>query len=234
MIKLIASDMDGTLLDSKKRFPSGFFEAIEKLRDKVFEEGISDADKAFEALKEILLEMRYSYNHDLEKCNLQRQENFKSFLGYIFYNCTEMCDLADAYEKIQIILKLIDVMRDDTTDIDAWLPMRADFHMRLAGIYFGMKQHDFGYAELEKAIDLYVKYADLPADTILNYNCSLLNMLTENKLSAPEDDTKDKGEYVCWWAYHTLNNNDRLFGNVQGEKRYKEQIEKLVPYLPKK
>lgn len=34
MIKLIASDMDGTLLDSKKRFPSGFFEAIEQLREK--------------------------------------------------------------------------------------------------------------------------------------------------------------------------------------------------------
>ena len=32
-------------------------EIIEKLRDKVFEEGISDADEAFEALKEILLEM---------------------------------------------------------------------------------------------------------------------------------------------------------------------------------
>jgi len=31
MIKLIACDMDGTLLDSKKRFSAGFFEAIEKL-----------------------------------------------------------------------------------------------------------------------------------------------------------------------------------------------------------
>ena len=31
MIRLIASDMDGTLLDSKKRLPEGFFEAIEAL-----------------------------------------------------------------------------------------------------------------------------------------------------------------------------------------------------------
>ena len=109
--------------------------------------------------------------------------------------------------------------------------MRADFHLRLAGINFGMKQHDSGYAELEEAINLYVKYAALPTDTILTYNCPLVNKLTENKLSAPEDETKDKGEYVCWWAYHILNRNDGLFGNVQGEKRYKEQIERLVPYL---
>jgi len=187
----------------------------------------------WKSCKEILLETRYSYHNDLEKCNLQRQENFKSFLGYIFYNCTGMGDLADASERFQLILKLIDVMRDTSTDVDAWLPMRADFHLRLAGINFGMKQHDSGYAELEKAINLYVKYADLPMDTILAYNCPLLNMLTENKLSTPEDDTKDKGEYVCWWAYHTLTGNDGLFGNVQGEKRYKEQIEKLVPCLPK-
>ena len=31
MIKLIASDMDGTLLDSQKRFPEGFFDAIRTL-----------------------------------------------------------------------------------------------------------------------------------------------------------------------------------------------------------
>ena len=188
---------------------------------------------SWKSCKEILLETRYSYHNDLEKCNLQRQENFKSFLDYIFCNCTGMCDLSDASERFHMILKLIDVMRDTSTDIDAWLPMRADFHLRLAGINFGMKQHDSGYSELEKAIDLYVKYADLPADIILTYNCHLMNKLIENKLSAPEDDMKDKGEYVCWWAYQTLTRNDGLFSSVQSEKRYKEQIEKLVPYLLK-
>ena len=34
MIKLIASDMDGTLLDSKKRLPVGFFDTIMKLKEK--------------------------------------------------------------------------------------------------------------------------------------------------------------------------------------------------------
>lgn len=187
---------------------------------------------SWKCCKEILLETRYSYHNNLEKCNLQRQENFKSFLGYVFCNCTGLYDLKDAAARFQMVLKLIDVMRDTSTELDAWLPMRADFHLRTAGTYFGMEQHDRGYAELEKAVDLYVKYAALPIDTILYYNCPLMNILTENKLSEPEDDTKDKGEYVCWWAYQTLTKNDSLFSNVHGEARYKEQIERLIPYLP--
>ena len=34
MIKLIASDMDGTLLDDKKRLPNDFFEVIDRLHDR--------------------------------------------------------------------------------------------------------------------------------------------------------------------------------------------------------
>ncbi len=188
---------------------------------------------SWKSCKEVLLETRYSYHNNLEKCNLQRQQNFRDFLGYIFYNCTGLYNLEDAATRFQLVLKLIDNMRDTATDIDAWLPVRADFYLRIAGTYFGMKKHDAGYTELEKAIDLYVKYAELPADTILSYNCLFMNMLTENKLSAPEDDTKDKGEYVCWWAYHDLTKRDSLFSGMQDETRFNEQIERLVPYLPK-
>ena len=187
---------------------------------------------SWKSCKEILLETRYTYHNNPEKCNLQRQENFRHFLGYIIYNCTEMRDSKDAAIRFGIVLKLIDFMRDTSTDIDAWLTTRADFHLRLAGIHFRNAQNDIGYTELEKAIDLYVKYAELPVDVILPYNCLFMDMLSENKHSTPEDDTKDKGEYVCWWAYHTLTQNDGLFSNVQEESRYKKQIERLSSYLP--
>ena len=187
----------------------------------------------WKSCKEILLETRYSYHNDLEKCNLQRQENFKSFLEYIFYNCAGLHDLDEAAAKFRMILTLIEDMRDTSTEVDAWLPMRADFHLRLAGTYLGREQYDIGFAELEKAVDLYVQYAELPTDTVLSYNCPVLNMLTENKHSAPEDDTEDKGEYVCWWAYHALTKSDGLFSCVQNETRYKEQIARLIPCLPK-
>lgn len=36
--------------------------------------------------REVLLEDRYNYRNEVEKCNLQRQQNFLSYLKYIFYN----------------------------------------------------------------------------------------------------------------------------------------------------
>lgn len=186
----------------------------------------------WKSCKEILLETRYSYHNDLEKCRLQRQENFVSFLGYIFYNCIGRDNLEDAVSSFKMILKIIDVMRNSADDIDAWITIRADFHLRLAGVYFTLAKYEEGYFELEKAIDLYVKYAKLPIDTILSYNCPALNVLTANKLSKTEDDTNDNGEYVCYWAYTDLLNSNS-FNRVKSDERFKNQIERLLPYLPK-
>lgn len=187
---------------------------------------------SWKSCREVLLETRYGYHRNVEKYNLLRQENFLSFIGYIFYNCNEWNNHNVGAENYKMILSLIDIMRDPDHDIDAWLVMRADFHVRLAGEYFAQEENDLGYNELEKAIDLYVQYAELPLDTILSYNCSALNLLTENKFCKPEDDTKDKGEYVCWGAYDTLQNPGGLFRKVWNEERYRKQIERLIPYLP--
>ncbi len=185
----------------------------------------------WKSCKEILLESRYLYHRNMEKYNLLRQENFLSFIGYIFYNCNEWNNHDIAADNYKMILSLIDVMRDPHNDIDAWIVMRADFHLRLAGEYFAQGEKGLGYIELEKAVSLYVKYAELPSDTILSYNCSALNLLSENKLSKPEDDTKDKGEYVCLGVYHNLKNPNGLFCSVWNEERYKMQMDRLIPYL---
>ena len=186
----------------------------------------------WKSCKEILLETRYSYHNDLEKCRLQRQENFVSFLGYIFYNCIGRDNLEDAADSFKMALKIIDIMRNPIDDIDAWITIRADLHLRLSGVNFTQGNCEEGYIELEKAIDLYVKYAKLPIDTILSYNCPALNVLTVNKLSKPEDDTNDNGEYVCYCAYNDLLNSNS-FNRVQSDERFKNQIERLLPYLPK-
>lgn len=187
---------------------------------------------SWKSSKEILLETRYRYHNNKEKCDVQRQENFLSFLGYIFYNCVGS-EFQGAVDGFKMVLDLINVMRDPSDDIDAWITMRADFHLRLAGVYFIQENRENGYTELEKAIDLYVKYAKLPIDTILTYRCPVLCTLTRNKLSEEDDDTKDNGEYVCWRAYHDLTNPHGCFYDVQDEARFREQIERLVPYLPK-
>ena len=189
-----------------------------------------DMTPSWKACKEVLLASRYSYRKNIEKCELQSQENLISFIKYIFYNCINPSDQNETAVRFRLILKMIDIMRDTSTDVDAWLPTRAEFHLRLAGCYFFTDQYDTGYTELEKAMDLYVKYAELPIDTILSYNNPLMNMLTEDKLSKPEDDTNDKGEYVCYMAENFT--KTRLFDSVRNEERYKEQIERLKPYLP--
>ena len=187
---------------------------------------------SWKSCKEILLESRYAYHRDMEKYRLSRQENFITLIGYLFYNCNEWVDHNIAIDNYKMILSLIDVMREPNTDIDAWIVMRAHFHARLAGEHFALMENDLGFIEFEKAIDLYVKYAELPIDISLTYNCSALNLLTENKLSKPEDDTNDKGEYECFWAYYDFMNPEGLFVNVWNDDRFKLQIERLKPYLP--
>ena len=187
---------------------------------------------SWKSCKEILLESRYGYHRNMEKYRLSRQENFITLIGYLFYNCNEWVDHNIAADNYKMILSLIDVMRDTNTDIDAWIVMRAHFHARLAGEHFALMENNLGFIELEKAIDLYVKYAELPVDISLTYNCSALNLLTENKLSKPEDDTNDKGEYECFCAYYDFQNPGGLFVNVWNDDRFKMQIERLKPYLP--
>lgn len=187
----------------------------------------------WKSCKEILLETRYYYHQNAEKHKLQRQQNFISFIGYIFYNCCEWDDPDIAAANYKMILSVIDVMRNPHNDIDAWIVMRADFHLKLAEVYFTKNEFGLGYAELEKAIDLYVKYAELPSDTILTYNCPILNALSENKTCDPENDIKDKGEYVCYWAHYDLLNSDS-FKHVQNEDRFKKSLNRLVAFLSKR
>lgn len=186
--------------------------------------------------RNIMLEERFEYRGETEKCNLQKQENFLTYLGYAFYNCVSECDdQIKSIERYQLILNLIDTMRDTSTDIDAWIEMRADFLLRISAAHFSAKQNEKGYESLKKAIDLYVKYAELPIDIELSYNCTILDLLSENKKSAPEDDTENKGEYVCWWAYHHLTDSDgwQCFDYVRNEERFKSLTDRLIKFLPK-
>ena len=185
----------------------------------------------WKSCREVLLESRYEYRNDTERHCLQMQENFLSFMGYVFYNCIEREHPHQTVEGYMLILKLIDKMRDPSTDVDAWMCMRADFYMRIAEAYFKQEQHEEGYSALARAIDLYVIYGKLPIETILSYNCPALNLLTENKLSEPEDDTSDKGEYVCWWAYQKLTNVNSPFASLHEDHRFKELVGRLMPYL---
>ena len=193
-----------------------------------------DKVPCWKSCRETLLETRYKYHNDIEKYNIQQQENLLHFLGYSFYNnCIYENSPKDTIETLTTVLKLIDDMRDTTKEYDAWMTVRADMLLRISGVYISSGDMESGYTSLEEAIDLYEKYAELPIETELSYNCVLFNMLIENKKSNPEDDTNDKGEYVCYWAYQTLMNPHGCFALVHGEKRFEAMASRLLPFLPK-
>lgn len=194
----------------------------------------------WESSREVLLEDRYDYRNEVEKCNLQRQENFLTYLKYVFYNCIGKRD-NERYknpeanvEGYRMVLHMIDAMRDTSTDIDAWLELRAFFGLRIAAGCFGAGWNEEGYEALEKAVDLYVKFAELPDDTELSFNCPTLDLLTVHKLRDIEYGTH--GMTIRWGAYRALTEPDgwEWFNGVREEARYQAQVERLVPYLPKK
>ncbi len=97
-------------------------------------------------------------------------------------------------------------------------------YLRLAGGEFGSGHIEEGYAALEKAVDLYIAYEELPSGTKLKYNCSALDMLTV-------EIDKDYGD-ACANALHMLT-NWAWFKKVRDEERFASQTERLKAHLGK-
>jgi len=190
-----------------------------------------DKVPCWKSCREILLETRYKYNNDIEKYSIQQQENILSFFGYTFYNCINENNSKEAIDGYTLILKIIDIMRDTNEEIDAWLTKRADILLRISGLYFIEGYKDKGYEALEHSIDSYTKYAELPIEAKLSYNCVLFNKLYEDKKCADEDDTNDKGEYACYWAYQALIKDNGCFSSVHGDEKFKSFVDKLGRYI---
>ncbi len=191
-----------------------------------------DKVPCWKSCREILMETRYKYHNDIGKLNLQRQKNLRTFLEYSFYNCISEDNSNETAEGLNIVLSIINNLRNTSTDYDAWITTRANILLRISGLYFTQGDTEKGYTVLEQAVDLYEKYAKLPLETELSYNSVLLNLLSENKKCDPGDDTKDKGEYVCFWAYQALTKQDGCFSCVRKDERFKNMTKRLIPYLP--
>lgn len=80
-------------------------------------------------------------------------------------------------EGQQVILSILDVLRDPAIEIDAWLETRAFAYLRLAGGCFGAGEIEDGFTALETSLQLYKKLLTLPDDTVLTYNSPVLDTL---------------------------------------------------------
>lgn len=131
-----------------------------------------------------IMATRYDYRNEIEKYNEQIQRNIVDELVTIFGS--DFCKrdaktYRNAKSRVQgqeIILKIMDVMRNPSEEIDAWLIERAWAYLRLAAGLVGTGETEKGFEALEKSVDLYIKYWNIPTGTELKYNCPSLDLIS--------------------------------------------------------
>ncbi len=140
------------------------------------------SDRFYTSLPSIITS-RYEYRNEIEKYNEQIQWNIVDGLIDIFSR--DFCKRdAKTYKNAKsraegqkIILKIIDALRDPSEEIDAWIAERAWAYLRLAGGLVGSGEIEEGFKALEKSIDLYIKYWNIPTGTELKFNCPTLDLI---------------------------------------------------------
>ncbi len=170
---------------------------------------------------------RYEYQGQTDAFNKKAQENLIEGLTKIFLKGFKKKNDAEYNKAANLaILGMIDSMRDTSTDIDAWMRHRAFVKFRLASAEFGLGNTEEGYTELEEAVELLVKIAELPNGTELKYNTPLLNLIKRDKewLISPVPDMVAQiliGPYGPWENFRAVSNSDRYKAAV-------ERVTKLI------
>ncbi len=165
---------------------------------------------------------RYDYRGEIDKYNEAIQTDIVFSLTQIFADdfCKRDAQTGkNAQSRVdgqKIILKTMDVFRNPDVDIDAWIETRMFAYLRLAAGHFGAGNIDEGYIALQKAVDLYICYDELPDDVKLRYNCPSLDMLIVNK--SKNNKCEEASTCLQNWGW---------FNGVRNDERFQEQIERL-------
>ncbi|MBQ8511146.1 MAG: helix-turn-helix transcriptional regulator [Clostridia bacterium] len=232
-----------------------------------------------------LLASRYNHLGEVEKCNLQRQKNLFASLNYSFdtefsrlryhegagsLNSDTASRAADhllgpaekdptiSVKGQEIILRLVDVLRDPAIEEDGWIFRRAFTYLRLAAGRFGSGDKEGGYEALEKSVELYETVLRIPVDRDLPLNCQVLDRLTisaisyynpeQNLLRQISSDPVDimlrrdaasvlpvnTHNFRYAQIYHPLTDPSgwEWFNCVRDEDRYKACVERIRKYRP--
>lgn len=170
---------------------------------------------------------RYEYQGQTDAFNKKAQENLIEGLTKIFIKgFKKNGDLEYSKAANLAILDMIDSMRDTSTDIDAWMRHRAFVKFRLASAEFGLGNTEEGYTELEEAVELLVKIAELPDGTVVKYNTPLLDLVKKDKqwLISPVSDMVEQiltGPYGPWESFKAISDTERY-------KAAAERVTKLI------
>ena len=170
---------------------------------------------------------RYEYQGQTDAFNKKAQENLIKGLTKIFLKGFKKKNDAEYNKAANLaILDMIDSMRDTSTDIDAWMRHRAFVKFRLASAEFGLGNTEEGYTELEEAVELLVKIAELPDGTVVKYNTPLLDLVKKDKqwLISPVSDMVEQiltGPYGPWESFKAISDTERY-------KAAAERVTKLI------
>lgn len=170
---------------------------------------------------------RYEYQGQTDAFNQKAQENLIEGLTKIFLKGFKKKDDAEYNKAANLaILDMIDSMRDTSTDIDGWMRHRAFVKFRLASAEFSLGNTDEGYTELEEAVELLVKIAELPDGKVVKYNTPLLDLIERDKewLISPVSDMVEQiltGPYGPWESFKVISDTERY-------KTAVERITKLI------
>lgn len=181
---------------------------------------------------------RYNYRHEIDKYNMKSQELVVREFDELFSYHLDKRELntynPESIRQNRLVnLRMVDQLRDPSTDIDAWILKRAWLKMALSVAFFGLDMIEDGYRELDESIGLFEKFIALDDDAILKYNSPVLDLIEETK--------KNLNEFAYWRMTYSLNCMSANVGwgwegfdKVRDEEQFIAQRERMKSLIPEK
>jgi len=200
--------------------------ALEKMicaeEDGETERWLNLLDRQSSVHSEDALKQRYDFRGEVETFNRFIQGDTLNSFNRCFAD--NFCKRSRESYKVassrmegqRVILRVIDAMRDTTTEEDGWLCDRIFWYTRLAAGCFGCGENEAGYAALDRAADLAEIFAAIPDGTVLSYNCAALDELS---YTVGEVDKRDLIECRLLFPLTTYGGWE-WFNGVRDEERY--------------
>ena len=188
-----------------------------------------------------LYEERYAYLGGNAECSRQRQINLFHDLNRVIWNdfgkktADGKEDSASWNDGFGLALRLIDCLRDPSTDEDGWIDLRLWIFFRIASNDFYLERTEEGYEALEQAADLLEIIRRYPADHRFAFHTPALDLIygsvNNDFTGGPETTEYTAGNYFK--VIGSLFGTDHgWFLPVKDEPRYQAiaaRVRKTVP-----
>lgn len=188
--------------------------------------------------RQILMENRWLSGpfQDEDKAVLQKQMNLFLLLEYCLGSCFERPGNPSVSAELQdIALRMIDSLRDPSTDRDGWLFRRASKNLAKARFLFEAEKREEGYAALEKAAELYEIVYSVPASEMLDLHSAVFSEITVSPFGTAYrrgtvlEDRLNPSKYTATAEYSHMMGImlASYFPSVTGEPRYEALADRI-------